>query len=55
MNFSYVEISAVYFYTWNYHGIMYNKYMSITDSNEVQHMNAYPKVSKLATGSEDGK
>jgi hypothetical protein len=34
---------------------MYIKYMSKTDNSEVQHMNAYPKVSEHATGSENGK
>jgi len=29
--------------------------MPNTDSSEVQHMYAYPKVSELATGSENGQ
>jgi hypothetical protein len=29
--------------------------MANTDSSEVQYMYAYPEVSELATGSEDGR
>jgi len=55
MNLSYIDVSADKLYTWNYNDIMYKKCMPNTNSIEVQHMYAYPDVSELSAGSEDGK